>query len=460
MAVQFPTAAYYAAAKGQIEQQIGGLIGAPYTLANVLVTTVGKSWASMYTPQLPHGDPGAVVSISPAVAFPASLGPVYFNAAVSPDPTLTSTSVDGGVLFGNLAPAATRSPPPRRRSPMRRSPSSSRTTSRSTSRRRRTPPRGRTTRRPASRDSRRGGGVQRSGSACASDLHNEPRAPASPPVVLLGWLRMSIATTASLDMCILGTTVSTQDWINLIACVGELAVAALVALRALGGPLATPLMFVSVDFFVWNFAQLAYHRSGLVELAPARHGGLADRERAGVRFPDAVHGSLPPASLADARRLSLLRRRWRARRRWAGSRRSARRFALSAVWSWAWLAGLPPAVGAHPGLAVRPPPPRGDRRGTQPNPAPAGRGDGHLAAGVDRGLGRSRLSGPPPGRGRHSLLDGHSDDRGAAVPALRPRAHPLERPFGHGAGQRGWDRLSDGVPPGGNQHGVAGPGDA
>jgi len=103
LAVQFPTAAYYAAAKGQIEQQIGGLIGAPYTLANVLVTTVGKSWASMYDAELPHGDPGAVVSISPAVPFPASLGPVYFNADVSPDPTLSSTSVDGGVLFGNLA---------------------------------------------------------------------------------------------------------------------------------------------------------------------------------------------------------------------------------------------------------------------------------------------------------------------------------------------------------------------
>jgi len=103
LAVQFSTAAYFAAAKGQIEQQIGGLIGAPYTLNNVLVTTVGKSWASMYSPQLPHGDPGAQVSISPAIAFPASLGPVYFNESVSPDPTLSSTSVDGGVLFGNLA---------------------------------------------------------------------------------------------------------------------------------------------------------------------------------------------------------------------------------------------------------------------------------------------------------------------------------------------------------------------
>jgi len=103
LAVQFSSAAYYGAAKGQIEQQIGGLIGAPYSLSNVLVTTVGKSWASMYSSQLPHGDPGAEVAISPAVAFPASLGPVYFNASVAPDPTLTSTSVDGGVLFGNLA---------------------------------------------------------------------------------------------------------------------------------------------------------------------------------------------------------------------------------------------------------------------------------------------------------------------------------------------------------------------
>ena len=103
LAVQFPTQAYYAAAKGQIEQQIGGLIGAPYTLRNVLVTTVGKSWASMYSAELPHGDPNVQVAISPAIQFPVSLGPVYFNEQVSPDPTLTSTSVDGGVLFGNLA---------------------------------------------------------------------------------------------------------------------------------------------------------------------------------------------------------------------------------------------------------------------------------------------------------------------------------------------------------------------
>jgi hypothetical protein len=102
VAVQFPTEAYFAAAKGQIEQQIGALIGAPYALGNIVVTTVGKSWASMYSPDLPHGDPGVDVTISPAISFPSSLGPVYFNESVAPDPTLSRTSVDGGVLFGNL----------------------------------------------------------------------------------------------------------------------------------------------------------------------------------------------------------------------------------------------------------------------------------------------------------------------------------------------------------------------
>jgi hypothetical protein len=103
LAVQFPTAAYYALAKADIEQKIGALIGAPYTLRNVLVTTVGKAWASMYSPDLPHGDPDVTVSSVPATQFPISVGPVYFNEAVAPDPTLTSTSVDGGVMFGNLA---------------------------------------------------------------------------------------------------------------------------------------------------------------------------------------------------------------------------------------------------------------------------------------------------------------------------------------------------------------------
>jgi hypothetical protein len=103
VSVQFPTQAYFTLAKAQIEQQIGALIGAPYTLNNILVTTVGKSWASMFDPMLPHGDPGAQVTVSPAIQFPASVGPIYFNESVAPDPTINATSVDGGVLFGNLA---------------------------------------------------------------------------------------------------------------------------------------------------------------------------------------------------------------------------------------------------------------------------------------------------------------------------------------------------------------------
>ncbi len=102
LSVQFPTQAYFSLAKAQIEQQIGALIGAPYTLNNVLVTTVGKAWASMFNPMLPHGDPGAQVTTTPAIQFPASVGPIYFNEAVAPDPTINATSVDGGVLFGNL----------------------------------------------------------------------------------------------------------------------------------------------------------------------------------------------------------------------------------------------------------------------------------------------------------------------------------------------------------------------
>jgi len=54
----------------------------------------------------------------------------------------------------------------------------------------------------------------------------------------------------------------TQNWVTLIACVGELAVVVLVSLRGSGSSMATPLLFLSIDFFTWNFGQLAYHRSG------------------------------------------------------------------------------------------------------------------------------------------------------------------------------------------------------
>ena len=65
---------------------------------NAMVVTVGKSWASMHDDRLPHGDPGATAIASPALG----VGPIYFNAAVMPDPGQTTTSVDGGVAWLNM----------------------------------------------------------------------------------------------------------------------------------------------------------------------------------------------------------------------------------------------------------------------------------------------------------------------------------------------------------------------
>ena len=56
----------------------------------------------MYNPDTPHGNPGVQVAIDPPAQFPLSVGPLYFNEQVQVDATLTSTSVDGGVFFGNL----------------------------------------------------------------------------------------------------------------------------------------------------------------------------------------------------------------------------------------------------------------------------------------------------------------------------------------------------------------------
>lgn len=67
---------------------------------NAMVVTVGKSWASMHDDRLPHGDPGATVTLSPAEGD--IIGPVYFNEQVIPDLTWESSSVDGGVVWLNM----------------------------------------------------------------------------------------------------------------------------------------------------------------------------------------------------------------------------------------------------------------------------------------------------------------------------------------------------------------------
>ena len=65
---------------------------------NAMVVTVGKSWASMHSGRLPHGDPGATTVASPALG----MGPIYFNEDVFPDPGQMTTSVDGGVTWLNM----------------------------------------------------------------------------------------------------------------------------------------------------------------------------------------------------------------------------------------------------------------------------------------------------------------------------------------------------------------------
>lgn len=62
------------------------------------VTRVGKS---LYD-EGAHGEAGATVTIEPSL--PAEHGPIYFNAQVIPQPDLTETSEDGGVLYTNVPP--------------------------------------------------------------------------------------------------------------------------------------------------------------------------------------------------------------------------------------------------------------------------------------------------------------------------------------------------------------------
>jgi two-component system sensor histidine kinase HydH len=134
---------------------------------------------------------------------------------------------------------------------------------------------------------------------------------------------------------------TTQNWVTLIACVGELAVAVLLAVRASGSPLATPLMILSVDLCAWNFAQLGYYRSGrlewhLLDMVASPLGialtfqfmlrflGRARQLRGVLAAVFIYYGALAAIAALGIGQLS------------------ARRLALSPAWSWAWLAGIVP----------------------------------------------------------------------------------------------------------------------
>jgi hypothetical protein len=98
IAIQYINPLYYNLALAPAVEE---MIGTP--IVNAMVVTVGKSWASMHSDLLPHGDPGATVSTDPPLYHPFdAIGPVYFNEAVQPDPNYTETSVDGGVTWINV----------------------------------------------------------------------------------------------------------------------------------------------------------------------------------------------------------------------------------------------------------------------------------------------------------------------------------------------------------------------
>ena len=64
-------------------------------------TTVTRTGKPLYDPGA-HGEAGATVTIDPPL--PAEHGPIYFNSRVIPDPSLTETSDDGGVLYIQVPP--------------------------------------------------------------------------------------------------------------------------------------------------------------------------------------------------------------------------------------------------------------------------------------------------------------------------------------------------------------------
>lgn len=102
---QMPDNETFFGLKAELEAGISQMIGAPYSIdvenSCQIFTTLGKSWASMLYDKFPHGEPDATAIISPAIDFP-SIGPIYFDEDVVPDPALSKTSVDGGVFYSNV----------------------------------------------------------------------------------------------------------------------------------------------------------------------------------------------------------------------------------------------------------------------------------------------------------------------------------------------------------------------
>jgi hypothetical protein len=95
LAIQYIDPLYYTY---YVKPYVQAVFLGPVPFQNAMVVTVGKSWASMHSGQLPHGDPGATAIASPA----GGVGPIYFDESVFPNPGQTTTSVDGGVTWLNM----------------------------------------------------------------------------------------------------------------------------------------------------------------------------------------------------------------------------------------------------------------------------------------------------------------------------------------------------------------------
>jgi hypothetical protein len=63
------------------------------------ISTTITRWFEGTLPTV-HGEPGATLTIDPPVT--GSVGPVYFNEEVLPSPSLSASSVDGGVAWMNV----------------------------------------------------------------------------------------------------------------------------------------------------------------------------------------------------------------------------------------------------------------------------------------------------------------------------------------------------------------------
>lgn len=86
-------------------ESIGGLY-AQADATNLLVTHAGFTYPTTTNGfiQVQVYGPGTMKATATATISPAGSGPVYFNSSGMPDTTVTDTSQDPNVLFGDLAP--------------------------------------------------------------------------------------------------------------------------------------------------------------------------------------------------------------------------------------------------------------------------------------------------------------------------------------------------------------------